>query len=70
MKNRTLFAHCIDMWTDDGKNIIEHLAGVEDFTVALATYHAARERWPEAVISLRQGTRVIEDSRRPWFDIQ
>ena len=43
------------MWTDDGENIIEHLAGIEDFTVAVATYKAACERWPKAAITLRQG---------------
>ena len=33
------------------------------------TYYAARERWPEAAITLRQGARVIEDSRRlAWSD--
>jgi hypothetical protein len=26
MKNRTHFAFRIDMWTEDGENIIEHLA--------------------------------------------
>jgi hypothetical protein len=31
---------------------------------ALATYHAACERWPGNPITLRQGARVIEDSRR------
>ena len=35
MQNRTYFNHRIDMWTDDGENIVEHLAGVEDFTVAI-----------------------------------
>ena len=64
MNYRTHFAHRIDMWDDDGQNIIEHLAGVEDFEVATATYRAARQRWPNAVITLRQGARVIEDSRR------
>ena len=49
MKNRAHFAHRIDAWTDDGESIVEHLAGVEDFEVALATYRAARDRWPEAV---------------------
>jgi hypothetical protein len=63
MKDRTHFAFRIDMWDDDGENIIEHLAGIEDFTVALATYKAACERWPKAAITLRQGARVIEDSR-------
>jgi hypothetical protein len=40
------------------------VAGVEDYEVALATYHAAIKRWPGTPISLRQGARVIEDSRR------
>jgi hypothetical protein len=44
------------------KNVIEHLAGVEDFEVAMATYRAACQRWPNATITLRQGARVIQDS--------
>jgi hypothetical protein len=31
----------IDVWTTDGESIVEHVAGVEDYQVALATYHAA-----------------------------
>jgi hypothetical protein len=38
--------------------------GVEDYQIALATYRAACERWPSTPITLRQGSRVIEDSRR------
>jgi predicted RNA polymerase sigma factor len=30
----------------------------------MATYHAARKRWPKAAMTLRQDTWVIEDSRR------
>jgi hypothetical protein len=41
------FAFRIDRWTDDGKDIAEHLAGADDFQVAMATYHAARKRWPK-----------------------
>jgi hypothetical protein len=63
-KTRIYFQHRIDAWSDDGENIVEHLAGVEDFEVAQATYRAACERWPNAVITLRQGTRVVEESRR------
>src|SRR6516225_5243598 len=37
---------------------------VEDYQVALATFRAACERWPGTPITLRQGERVIEDSRR------
>jgi len=59
-------------WTADGESIVEHVAGVEDYQVALATYRAACVRWPCDPIALRQGARVIEDSRRlrmaSWSD--
>jgi hypothetical protein len=61
---RSHFAYRIDAWHADGENVIEHLAGVEDLQVAKATYLAACQRWPGTPITLRQGTRVIEDSRR------
>jgi hypothetical protein len=28
------------------------VAGAEDFQVAMATYHAARKRWPKAAMTL------------------
>ena len=61
---RTHFTFRVDTWTPDGESIVEHVAGVEDYQVALATYHAACERWPGTPVTLRQGARVIEDSRR------
>jgi len=61
---RSHFAYRIDAWDADGENVIEHLAGVEDLQVAMATYLAACQRWPGTPITLRQGTQVIEDSRR------
>jgi hypothetical protein len=61
---RTRFAYRIDMWDAEGENVIEHLAGVEDPRFAKATYLAACKRWPGAPITLRQGTRVIQDNRR------
>jgi hypothetical protein len=56
------------------ERIVEHVAGGEDYQVALATYRAACERWPGTPITLRHGARVIEDSRRPrgcrlWFPL-
>ena len=45
---RTHFAFRIDLWDSNGENIIEHLAGVEDFPLAMKTYRAACERWPGA----------------------
>jgi len=58
------FVYRIDIWTDDGKYILEHLAGMENLIVARAAYRAACERWPNARITLRQGARVVEESRR------
>src|SRR5215470_12636109 len=47
----------VDTWTPDGESIVEHVAGVEDYQVALATYPAACERWPGTPFTLRQGAR-------------
>lgn len=64
MKTRTHFGHRIDMLDREGE-IVEHLAGVEDSLLADATYEAALRRWPKVAIILRQGARVIRDSRKP-----
>jgi hypothetical protein len=64
MTTRTNFSFRVDTWTPDGESIVEHVAGVEDYEIALATFRAACERWPNTPVTLRQGTRVIEDSRR------
>jgi hypothetical protein len=69
---RTHFTFRVDTWTPDGESIVEHFAGIEDYQVALVTYRAACERWPDTPTTLRQGDRVIEDSRRvrtaSWSD--
>ena len=64
MKTRTHFTHRIDM-LDAAGEIQEHLAGAEDYILAEAVWQAAIERWPGATIILRQGARVVHDSRRP-----
>ena len=67
---RTHFTFRVDTWTPDGESIVEHVAGVEDYQVALATFLAACQRWPGTPITLRQGARVIEDSRRLRFSLR
>jgi hypothetical protein len=62
--NRTHFAHRIDIWDAAGENIIDHVAGVEDFVLACAVYQQSLFRWPDAVITLRQDARIVFDSRR------
>jgi hypothetical protein len=64
MSTRLHFLYRVDMWSIDGEKVIEHLAGVEDFRVAMATYRAACERWPGKAITLSQGARVIESPTR------
>jgi hypothetical protein len=63
MKDRTHFGHRLDMY-GSGDEVVEHLAGIEDYLLAVATYHAACRRWPDAHLKLRQADRVIADSRQ------
>ena len=62
--NRTQFTFRIDRWDCDGHTIMDHIAGSEDLMVAMAAYEAACRHWPGETITLRQGARVIEDSRK------
>jgi hypothetical protein len=40
--------HTIDRWDDaTGENLIEQIAAVGDYLVALETYRAAVRRWPK-----------------------
>jgi hypothetical protein len=36
MTTRTHFSFRVDTWTPDGESVVEHVAGVEDYEVALA----------------------------------
>jgi hypothetical protein len=63
VKIKTHFAFRVDIWDDSGNSIVEHVAGVDDFEVAEAAYRAAVARWPRARITLRQGIRVVHDTR-------
>jgi len=51
MKTRTHFTFRVDTWTPDGESIVKHVAGVEDYELALATFRATCERWPGTLIS-------------------
>jgi hypothetical protein len=62
MKTKAHFAFRIDVWDETGVSIVEHVAGVDDFEVAVATYWAAVARWPAARITLRQGARVVHEN--------
>jgi len=59
MKTRTYFAFRVDVWDSAGKGITEHLAGLEDYAMAVAAYWAAIQSRPKDKITLRQGARVV-----------
>jgi hypothetical protein len=52
----------LDLWDAAGENIVEHVAGIDDFEVATAAYRAALGRWPNSRVILRQGARTVNDS--------
>jgi hypothetical protein len=54
MKTKTYFTVRVDVWDSAANGILEHIAGIDDFEVAQATYWAAVARWPAARITLRQ----------------
>ena len=37
-KTKTHFTFRVDTWTLDGESIVEHIAGIEDYRVALAKF--------------------------------
>jgi hypothetical protein len=45
-----------------GENLVEQIAAVGDYLVALETYRAAVQRWSKDKITLRNRARVIEQS--------
>jgi hypothetical protein len=63
MKICEQFAHRIDMCDSNSGDVIEHLAYIDDYLLAVATYRAARQRWPDAYIELWQAERIIGHSR-------
>jgi hypothetical protein len=64
MKTKTHFAFRVDIWDDTGDSIVEHVAGVDDFEVAEATYRA---RWRVGRWSVsNKSTSDVARDRRAW----
>jgi hypothetical protein len=69
---RTHFVYRIDIWSDDGRHILEHLAGLENLIVARSAYRAslvriafAAETTKSWLVSLARSVRPTERSARP-----
>lgn len=63
MKIISHFKHNVFM-IDEAGDVVEHLGATEDYLLAAELYEVALKRWPMARIQLRQGARIIYDSRR------
>jgi hypothetical protein len=62
MKTKTHLACASTSGTTRAATSFEHVAGVDDFEMAEATYRAAVARWPEARITVRQRARIVHES--------
>jgi hypothetical protein len=58
-KTKTYFSYRIDIWDMAGDNVVDHLAGLDDYLMAVAAYRAVAENRPSEKISLRQGARIV-----------
>ena len=61
--NRTEFAFRIDRWDRDGHTIMDHVAGSES-DGCYGRLRSGLSALAGETITLRQGARVIEDSRK------
>ena len=64
MTTRTHFTFRVDKLDANGE-VFEHVAGIEDFELAVATYQAALKRWPgDPIMLAREQDRACESPRR------
>jgi uncharacterized protein YdaU (DUF1376 family) len=58
-EDEAYFAFRIDVWDNSGDSLTEHLAGLDDYAMAVAAYWAAIQSRPKDKITLRQDARVV-----------
>ena len=62
MKTKAQFQFRLDLCDVDGNEVLEQIAGIDDFKVAMGAYQDALTRWPHARVILRHGARTVHDS--------
>jgi hypothetical protein len=60
---KTHFAYRIDRWDANGNSIMEHVAGCDDLTVAVAAHDADVRRWAGEVIPLLHSAKDSRQNR-------
>jgi hypothetical protein len=58
------FPFPVELWDDNDSHIEEVLALASDYATAKSAYEQAIKRRPGRIVTLRQKTRVLADSRR------
>lgn len=62
----TNFPYRVDLWMDDECSAIEeHLADLSTLKLGQLVYNAAVRAKPDRMITLRNGTRIVAQSREP-----
>jgi len=56
--------YSVELWDEDDRRVEELIALTADYNVARAAYEEAMKRRPGRIVTLRQKTRVVADSRR------
>ena len=56
--------YSVELWDEDDTRVEELIALTADYNVARAAYEEAMKRRPGRIVTLRQKTRVVADSRR------
>jgi hypothetical protein len=56
--------YSVEQWDDDDKYVEELIALTGDYRVARAAFEEAVKRRPGRIVTLRQETRLLADSRR------
>ena len=58
------FPYRITIWTKDGQNLIRDVGGMEHFICAHAAWEAAVAAYPNDMVCLQEGVRLIKQSDR------
>lgn len=64
-KAQNLFS--VELWSDDGEQILETLATAGNFLLARAAYDEAVRRYPRKRLMVRHAARVVIDSGTPGY---
>ena len=56
--------YSVELWDDDDSHVEELIALTGDYRVARAAYEEAVKRRPGRIVTLRQKTRLLADSRQ------